>query len=114
MKCCTYTSGQLREVVAIQAGAKTSDGMGGFTVAWSAVSGSATRAIISAAPGSEKWGFMRQVPGNAYKMVTRYFADASAAQRVMWKGKEYGVIGVVDPDGRGEWLEWRMSDGVAS
>ena len=39
---------------------------------------------------------------------------ASAAHRLIWKGKEYGVLGVVDPDGAGEWLEWRMSDGVAS
>ena len=113
MKCCDYNAGMLRQVVAIQASTETSDGMGGFTVVWSAVSGAPTRAKIDAAPGSEKWGFMRQTPGNTYRMVTRYFAGATASQRVLFDGGEYGVLGVVDPDGRRRWLEWRLSDGVA-
>ena len=112
--CGKYSPGQLREIVAIQAETRAADGMGGFTVTWATVSGAPTRAMISAAPGNEKWGFMRQVPGNTYKMVTRYFAGASAAQRVIWKTKEYAVLGVVDPDGRVDWLEWRLSDWVAS
>lgn len=114
MKCCQYTAGMLREVVSIEAKTPTTDGMGGFTVAWAAVSGAPTRAMISAAPGSERWGYMRQTPGNSYKMITRHFDTATAAQRVIWKGKEYGVLGVVDPDGRGDWLDWRLSDGVPS
>lgn len=112
--CSKYSAGQLREVVAIQSKQRIADGMGGFTEAWAAVSGAPTRAMITAAPGAERFGFMRQVPGNTYKMVTRGFASATAAQRVIWKGKEYGVLGVVDPDGRGDWAEWRLSDGVAS
>ena len=114
MKCCQYTAGMLREVVSIEAKTSTADGMGGFTVAWAAVSGAPTRAMISASPGSERWGYMRQTPGNSYKMITRHFDTASAAQRIIWKTKEYGVLGVVDPDGRGDWLEWRLSDGVPS
>ena len=114
MKCCQYTAGMLREVVSIEAKTRTADGMGGFTVAWAAVSGAPTRAMISAAPGSERWGYMRQTPGNSYKMITRHFDGATAAQRVIWKTKEYGVLGVVDPDGRGDWLEYRLSDGVPS
>lgn len=112
--CGKYSAGQLREVVAIQAKARVADGQGGFTVTWATAAGSPARAMITAAPGSEKWGFMRQVPGNGYKMVTRWFDGATGAQRVIWRGKEYGVLGVVDPDGRQDWLEWRMSDGVAS
>jgi SPP1 family predicted phage head-tail adaptor len=112
--CAKYPIGALREIVAIQAKTRTADGMGGFTVSWATVAGAPTRAMITAAPGSERWGFMRQTPGNTYKMVTRHFAAATAAQRVTWKGKEYGVLGVVDPDGREDWLEWRLSDGVAS
>jgi SPP1 family predicted phage head-tail adaptor len=114
--CCSpkYTSRQLRESVAIQSLTRTADGMGGFTEAWQAVTGAPTRAMIDAAPGSERWGYMRQVPGNTYRMVTRYFAGATASQRVIWRGKEYGVLGVVDPDGRQDWLEWRMGDGVGS
>lgn len=114
MKCCTYTAGQLRNVVTIQAKTRTPDGMGGFTETWAQVSGAPTRAMITAAPGSERWGFMRQVPGNTYKMVTRFFSGATAAQRVLCGGKEYAVLGVVDPDLRSDWLEWRLSDGVAS
>lgn len=114
MACGKYNAGVLKEVVAIQAKARSADGMGGFTVTWAAVSGAPTRAMIVAAPGSEKWGFMRQVPGNTYKMVTRYFLGATAAQRVIWKGKEYGVLGVVESSEPGQWLEWRLSDGVAS
>lgn len=114
MKCCLYNAGMLRESVTIQAKTRTSDGQGGFAEAWAVVSGAPTRAMISASPGSERWGFMRQVPGNGYKMVTRYFSTATAAQRVIWKTKEYAVLGVVDPDGQGDWLEWRLSDGVPS
>jgi len=114
MTCCKYTAGQLREIIAVQASTRASDGQGGFTVTWAALAGASTRAMITAAPGSERWGFMRQVPGNTYKMVTRYFPGASAAQRIIWRGGEYAVLGVVDPDARGDWLEWRISDGVAS
>jgi len=112
--CAPYPIGAFREVVAIQAKTRVTDGQGGFTTSWATVADAPTRAMIKAAPGSERWGFMRQVPGNTMQMVTRYFAGATAAQRVTWKGKEYGVLGVIDPDGRGDWLEWRMSDGVAS
>jgi len=112
--CAPYPIGAFRQTVSIEAKTRTPDGQGGFTVGWAALSGSSTRAMITAAPGNEKWGFMRQVPGNTLKMVTRYFAGASAAQRVIWKGKEYAVLGVVDPDGMANWLDWRLSDGVAS
>lgn len=114
MTCAKYSSGDLRQTVAIQAKERLPDGQGGYTVAWAAVSGAPTRAMISAAPGSEKWGFMRQMPGNTLKMVTRWFDGASAAHRVSWKAKEYAVLGVVDPDGKSSWLEWRLSDGTAS
>lgn len=112
--CAPYPIGAFRQTVSIEAKARTADGQGGFTTAWAAVPGATTRAMITAAPGGEKWGFMRQVPGNTLKMVTRYFAGATAAQRVIWKGKEYAVLGVVDPDGMANWLDWRLSDGVAS
>lgn len=115
MKACgKYSAGKLREIVAIQAKTRTADGMGGFTTTWATVSGAPTRAMLKAAPGSERWGAMRQVPGNGYRMVTRWFATATAAQRVTCKGKEYAVLGVVDPDLREEWLEWSLSDGAGS
>lgn len=114
MTCAKYPIGALRHTVDIQAKTRTADGQGGFTVAWATVSGSVTRAMITAAPGGEKWGFMRSVPGNTMKMVTRYFIGATAAQKVIWNSKEYAVLGVVDPDGTGNWLDWRLSDGVAS
>jgi SPP1 family predicted phage head-tail adaptor len=116
VSCCApkYTGRDLREVVAIQGLTRAADDMGGFTDTWAAVSGAPTRAMITGAPGSERFGLMRHVPGGTYKMVTRYFSTATAAQRVIWRSKEYGVLGVVDPDGRQDWLEWRLSDGVAS
>lgn len=112
--CGKYSPGQLRQIVAIQAKTRTADGQGGFTEAWATVSGAPTRAMIQAAPGSERWGHDRTNPANTYKMVTRHFSGATAAQRVTWSGGTYAVLGVVDPDGRGDWLEWRLSDGRGS
>ena len=112
--CCKYSAGDLRQTVRIEAKTRTPDGSGGFDVTWAAVTGSATKAKITAAPGAERWGYMRQVPGTTYQMVTRWFTGASAAQRVAWGGREYAVLGVVDPDGFGRWLEWRLGDGVPS
>lgn len=114
MSCAKYPIGALRQVVDIQTKTRTADGQGGFTTSWATLSGSATRAMITGAPGSEKWGFMRQSSGNTLKMVTRHFDGASAAQKVVWNTKEYAVLGVIDPDGLGSWLEWRLSDGAAS
>ena len=114
MTCAKYPIGALRHVVDIQAKTRIADGQGGFTASWGTVAGSATRAMITAAPGSEKWGFMRQSSGNTLKMVTRHFDGASAAQRVICNGKEYAVLGVIDPDGMSAWLDWRLSDGAAS
>lgn len=112
--CGKYNSGMLSQSVSIQSKARASDGQGGFTETWAAVPGAASWAMIAAAPGSERWGYMRTTPGNVYKMVTRYFRGATAAQRVIWGGGEYAVLGVVDPDGSRGWLEWRLSDGVGS
>ena len=112
--CSKYNAGMLNQSVSIQGKTRASDGQGGFVVTWAAVPGAATWAMVTAAPGSERWGYMRTTPGNVYKMVTRYFNGATAAQRVIWGGGEYAVLGVVDPDGSRGWLEWRLSDGVGS
>jgi head-tail adaptor len=113
-ECCKYNAGDLRQVVVIESKTRAANGSGGFDVAWAAVTDAPTRAMITAAPGSERWNYMRQASGNTFKMVTRWFSGASAAQRVTSGGKEYGVLGVVDPDGFRRWLEWRISDGVPS
>lgn len=114
MICEPYHAGMLRQAIAIQRKVLLADGVGGNTTAWEVVPGAVTRAYISGSPSGERLQAMRVSSGNSYRMATRWFAGASAAYRIIWKGSEYAVLGVVDPDGRGRWLEWSITDGRAT
>lgn len=113
MGCARYPAGMLSHVIEVQAKTRTPDGMGGFTEAWAAVAGAPTRATIKAVSGGEAWAAMRLGSNAGYAMGTRYFGGASPALRVIWRGKEYAVTSVVDPDAAGRWLDWRINDGAS-
>jgi len=111
---CDYNAGAFRQAIEIQAEARVPDQVGGFLSTWAPASGAPTRAQITGSAGSERASGGRLVSGSSYRMITRWFRGASAAQRVVWDGREYAVRGVADPDGRRRFLEWSLSDGGLS
>jgi len=116
-KCCgsksKYSAGQLREPVTFERKTRTGDGSGGFTEAWSTIAGAPTRAMVKALSGSERWASQRVEATASHKIVIRYFADLSAADRAVIRGRAYNIRFVNNVDFADQWLEITADLGVA-
>lgn len=107
MKCCKYTAGMLRDKIAIERKAKTTDGQGGYTEVWTADPVGGVWAYVTALSGGEMWQAMRTGSRVKYKAVIRERDDANGApyyggeDRVTWQGRTYGIEAVYpDADDR--------------
>lgn len=114
MKCCKYSAGMLREVVTFQRKTRTSDGAGGFTTAWAAISGAPTRAMVKAMSGGERWASMRTEATATHRVVVRYFADMVEGDRVLIRGKPADITFINNVDYDDKWLEISANLGAAT
>lgn len=116
--CGKYSAGMLQSKITIERKTRTSDGMGGVTETW-ATAGTPW-AMWKALSGSELWAAMRINPNVKVKAVIRFKGDANGApyygpaDRVTYRGRQYAVVAVTDPDDRQEWLEMMLSEGMPS
>lgn len=115
MKCCDVKAGDLRTLVTIERRTATPDGVGGFTEAWAADPAGGAWAKVEAAGGimgmAAAMSAGRVSPSNTYKITVRFRGDGngapywSANDRVIVNGREYGIMSVVDPDGRRKFIQ---------
>lgn len=116
--CGKYAAGMLQSKITIQRKTRTGDGLGGVTEAW-ATEGTPW-AMWKALSGNELWAAMRINPSVKVKAVIRFRGDANGnpyygpADRVTYRGREYAVLSVIDPDDRQEWLEIMLDQGKPS
>lgn len=116
VNCCKppkYTSRDLREAVTFQRKTRTSDGAGGFSEAWTAISGAPTRCMVKPMSGSERWASQRVEATATHKVVTRYNAGLVEADRAVIRGREYQIRWINNLDFEDEWLEISAQVGVA-
>lgn len=109
MKCCAYTTRDLRVQFTLERVTETPDGQGGNTRSW------ATEATVwgawNAVGGREAFVGMRETPYVTVKAAIRFRDNGSGApyyttaDRVLCRGRYYGIQAVRDPDGRKRWLE---------
>lgn len=114
MKCCDVNTGMLREPVTFQRMTRTSDGAGGQTQTWATVSGAPTRAYVRTASGSERYAHDRVEAIVRLKLVTRYNASLTEADRVLIRGRAHNIKLLNNLEFRNQWLEISVDGGVAS
>lgn len=114
MKCCDITAGQLREPVIFQRKTRTSDGAGGFTTAWPAITGAPTRAKAMFASGGERYASERVEARVSVKIAVRYFAGLLEADRVEIRGKPYNIRFINNLEFADKWLEISLDGGAAT
>lgn len=114
--CCQslYSARDLREEVEFQRKARVSDGAGGYTESWAAVSGAPTRAKVTALSGRERWASQRVEALSSWRIVVRYFSGLLESDRVSIRGKAYNIRFINNVDLADKWLVIDLDGGVAT
>jgi SPP1 family predicted phage head-tail adaptor len=119
-KCCDISAGQMRSLIVIERTATVSDGEGGLVDGWVADPVGGVYARMRASGGGEHWQSMRVTPGNRFRAVIRYRDNGSGApyytigDRVVYKGRTYGIDSVVDVEDRRKYLEMVLVENAAT
>ena len=114
MKCCDYNAGMLRTVCQFQRKGRVSDGSGGWAEVWGNLPGAATRCHFKALSGGERFQAQRAEATTRNRIVVRYFADLTDADRVVIAGRRYDITFINNVELRNRWLEIDLSGGVAT
>lgn len=120
IKCCEITAGKLSTLIEIQRNTTSSDGEGGFTDSWAADPPGGVWAMVKPMSGAERWFADRVAPGNRYRFVIRYRDDGngapyySAADRIVYQGRTYGIESVIDIEDEHRYIEILAMENKAS
>ena len=114
MRCCDYSAGMLRTPCQFQRKTRVSDGSGGWSEAWTNLAGAATRCSFKALSGGERFQAQRAEATTRNRIVVRYFAGLTEADRVVIGGRRYDITFINDVELRGRWFEIDLDGGVAT
>ena len=114
MKCCDYNAGMLRTPCQFQRKTRTGDGSGGWSEAWTNLAGAATRCSFKALSGGERFQAQRAEATTRNRIVCRYFADLTEADRVVIGGRRYDIKFIDNIELRNRWLVIDVDGGVAT
>jgi len=113
MKCSDLNAGVLSEVVSFQRETVTSDGMGGSSKTWEAISGAPTRAGVKAASGLERAQADRTNAIVKFKVTCRYFSGLREGDSVVIRSKRHNITFINNIDLADRWLLIDCDGGVA-
>jgi len=106
-------AGLLREPVTFERSTKASDGAGGFTEAWVAISGAPDRAHFKALSGAERFASDRIEATTRNRIVVRYFAGLKESDRVLIRSRAYNIQFIDNIEMRDMWLQIDLDGGRA-
>ena len=113
-KCCAdYNAGMLSEPISIERAAKASDGAGGYTEVWAAISGAPTRAHAKALSGSERWASQRIEATAKLRIATRYFDGLLESDSVVIRSRRCNIRFINNVEFSNRWLEIDLDEGMA-
>ncbi len=113
-QCDKYNAAMLREPVTFERLTRTSDGQGGYTEAWAAISGAPDRAYVKAMSGSERWRSDRVEATSNYLAVVRYFAGLTEQDRIVIRSQNGQIRFINNLEFKNRWLEIDVNLGVAT
>lgn len=115
VKCCSkYSARDLREPVTFERLTRTSDGAGGYTEAWAAISGAPDRGMVKALSGRERWSSQRLEGVASHRVVVRYFDGLTEADRVTIRNRPCQIRFVNNVDYADRWMELDVEMGAAT
>lgn len=96
--------GDLNKRISFEAQSKSSDGMGGQTVAWVSVASSIPAAIwpVSA---NETIKSMQVVMTISHRIRIRYRSVMKPDWRISYAGRYFDIVSIVDPQEEHRWLD---------
>lgn len=118
--CCDITAGKLNALITIERNTPVADGEGGFTDAWAEDPPGGIWSMVKPGGGAERWFAERVTPGNTFRFVIRFRGDGngapyySAKDRIIYRGRTYGVESVVDIEDKQTYLELMATENKAS
>lgn len=114
MLCCSeYKASMLRTAVEFQRETTTSDGMGGVTTSWAAISDSPNRAHVKALSGSERYASDRVEATARLRVVVRYFDGLTEKDAIEIDGRRHNIRFINNLEFRNQWLVIDVDQGVA-
>lgn len=112
-QCDKYNARMLREPVTFERATRTSDGAGGATQSWAAISGASDRAHVKALSGHERFASDRVEAGTRWRIVVRYFAGLTEKDRVTMRSRAYNIRFINNVELKDRWLEIDLDGGAA-
>lgn len=123
--CPDYHSGLLRYRITIERVSYATDALGGRTPTWAEDPAGGVLAHWEVKKGdyrftAEVFRDDRLATHVRVIAVIRFRGDANGApyyhsgDRIIFRGRTYGVEAVIDPDGRQQWLEFALVEGEPS
>jgi len=114
-KCCPkYSARDLRETVTFERVSNATDDYGARVQTWAAIAGAPTRAMVRPMSGRERWASERTEATANYRVVTRYNADLTEADRVLVRGRPCNIRFIANVDMDDRWLEIDVNMGDAT
>ena len=111
-------TGKLDQRIAIQRVTTTTNDMGGLVETWTTLA--TVWAEVRAVGGAEAYEAMRTTGRGRYSAMIRWRGDDAGQpyftprDRVVWRGREYGIAAVLPKGGRNEALELVLHEGDAT
>lgn len=114
MRCCDMHAGMLREPVTFQRRSLASDGAGGQTETWAAISGAPTRAFVKPVGGAERFASDRTEATVRLRLVTRYNSGLREGDRVKIRDRVHNIRFLDNVEFKDKWLQIDVDGGVAA
>jgi len=114
MKCCDMHAGMLREPVTFQRRTLTTDGAGGQTEEWAAISGAPDRAYVRPVSGSERYASDRTEATVRLRLVARYNTLLREGDRVKIRDRMHNIRFLDNVEFKDKWLQIDVDGGVAA
>lgn len=112
--CSKYSARMLKHKVTFERQTKTADGSGGYTDTWDRIGDAPRWAMMQPVKSRETYDHNRIEARPRNLCVTRYNADLTEADRVIFRGRAYNVQDMRNVEYRDLWLEIDLDGGVAT
>ena len=109
-----YSIGSMRERITVQVEARTADGSGGFTKAYS--TDFTTMAYVKPLRGQEPFLQGQLTETVIFDFIIRYRSDKSVdpTKRILYNSKIYNITSAINLDERNRYIVIRAEKGVAA
>ncbi len=104
----------LREPVSFQRRSLTSDGAGGQSETWTAISGAPTRAHVNPLSGRERFTSDRIEATLRVRVLVRYSTAITEGDRVLIRGQAHQIRFINNLEFADRWLQIDCEGGVAT